>query len=528
MADSSSLKKIIRHDDQVLEQRLGYKQQMNRGFSRISLLAMGFCVLNTWQALGSTLSLALQNGGPTAILWGCIFCMFGNIFIALSMAELTSAWPTACGSYHWVSQIIPEHKWYRRFGVWITGWTNLVAWWMMAISAGILGARCIMAGGIIITPDFYPALYQTWLVYLGIVLTGGLFNTFCISIMHIYTKVTLYWSIIAFVVFIIVIVATTDNDQRADASWVFGGFANINGWSDGGAWLVGMAQSAALCFTGYDSIVHMCEELPNPSVAAPFAIIFTPITGGITGFLFLIALLFQVSDIDAASTAYIALAEIASSSAGVAGGVILTMFIAIGLGVGTYLDIMTCSRLTYALARDNAFIFPKFFNHVNSKFRVPVRAVWISTIIIAAIGAISCGSDSAINAIIGGTVIFINWSYCLPIVLLLIYGRDKLTDRPFSLGKYGPVINVLGVLYGLFTSILNFLPFILPVTSQNMNYVCVVVGGIYILLLIYWFVWARKLFVVPQMELAGSRKDIIDENSSGAFESNDNLDKPAL
>lgn len=41
----ATLEKIIQNDDHVLEQRLGYKQKMDRGFSRISLLAMGFCVL---------------------------------------------------------------------------------------------------------------------------------------------------------------------------------------------------------------------------------------------------------------------------------------------------------------------------------------------------------------------------------------------------------------------------------------------------------------------------------------------------
>lgn len=467
----------------------------------VPLLPFLLTRLSTWQALGSTLSLALLNGGPSAILWGSIFCMIGNTFLALSMAELVSAWPTASGSYHWVSQIIPLDKPYRRVGVWLTGWTNLVAWWMMAISAAILGAQCIMAGGIIITPDFYPERYQTWLVFLGIVLTGGVFNTFCIRIMHIYTRVSMYWSIIAFVVFIIVIVATTNNDQRADASWVFGGFANYMGWPNGFSWLLGMAQTSALCFTGYDSIVHMAEELPNPSVAAPFALIFTPITGGITGFLFLIALLFQVSDVDAATNAYLALAEIAASSAGKAGGVILTMFIAIGLGVGTWLDIMTCSRLTYALARDNAYIFPTFFNSVSTKFEVPVRAVWISTIIIGAIGAIYIASISAFNAIIGGTVIFINWSYSIPVVLLLVFGRDRLGPRPFSLGRYGYAVNVLAVLYALFTSVLNFFPFGIPVEVETMNYVCVVVGGIYILLAAYWLIWARARFVVPKMEL---------------------------
>lgn len=452
--------------------------------------------------------------------------MIGNTFIALSLAELTSAWPTACGSYHWVSQIIPEDRPFRRLGVWITGWTNLVAWWMMAISAAILGAQCIMACGIIINADFFPQRYQTWLVYVGLVATGGLFNTFCIKIMPLYTKVSMYWSFLAFFVFIVVIVATTDNDKRASASFVFGGFQNELGWTDAGSWLLGMAQTAALCYTGYDSIVHMCEELPNPSVSAPFAIIFTPIIGGITGFLFLIALLFQVSDIEAATTAYLALAEIASSSAGKAGGVILTLFIAIGLGVGTYLDIMTCSRLTYALARDKGFIFPTYFHHVDPKLKVPARGIWISTVIVCAIGAIYIASTSAFNSIIAGTVIFINWSYCLPIVLLLCYGRDRLTERPFSLGKYGYAVNVLGILYGAFTSILNFFPFSLPVTTELMNYVIVVVFGIYILLAVYWLIWASKLFVVPQMELAGARKDFLegDESQESVGEKNQTVE----
>lgn len=460
--------------------------------------------------------------------------MIGNTFLALSLAELTSAWPTASGSYHWVSQIIPETAWFRRFSVWITGWTNLVAWWMMTISATILGAQCVMAGAIIVSTDtstniasFEPERWQTWLVYIGYLVTGALFNTFCIKIIPTYTKITMYWSVAAFVVFVIVIVSTTDNDKRADASWVFGGFENTANWADGMAWLMGMAQTSALCFTGYDSIVHMVEELPNPSVAAPFAIIFTPITGGITGFLFLIALLFQVSDIESAQNAFVALAEIAFTSAGKAGGVILTMFIAIGLGVGTWFDTMTCSRLTYALARDKAYIFPTYFNNVNPRYKVPVRAVWVSAVIVGAIGAIYIGSVSAFNAIIGGCVIFINWSYIIPVIWLMIYGRDRLGPRPFNLGKFGYPVNIIAILYGLFTAVLNFFPFGgPPVTSEDMNYVVVVFFGIYILLLGYWFIWAKDLFVVPKMEIVGALTysadgDVAKSSSVGEIVSDD-------
>lgn len=374
----------------------------------------------------------------------------------------------------------------------------------MAISAAILGAQCIMAGGIIVTPTFYPDRYQTWLVFVGIVVTGGIFNTFCIKIMDIYTKVTMYWSFFAFVVFIVVIASTTNVDKRARAEWVFGGFANLGGWPNGFSWLLGMAQTAALCFTGYDSIVHMTEELPNPSVTAPFAIVFAPIIGGITGFLFLVALLFQVSDINAAQSAYLALSQITQSSAGKAGGVILTMFIAIGLVVGTWLDITTCSRLTYALARDNGYIFSTFFNSVNDNWKVPVRSVWVSTLVISAIGAIYLGSVSAYNSIIGGTVIFINWSYSIPVIMLLIFGRNKLGPRPFSLGRYGYVINLFGIMYALFTSALNFFPLSIPVSVNSMNYVCIAVGGIYFLLICYWFSWAKYKFMAPKVEIIKS------------------------
>lgn len=44
MGSDSDLSKIIKHDDEVLA-GFGYEQHMNRRFSRVSLLAMGFCVL---------------------------------------------------------------------------------------------------------------------------------------------------------------------------------------------------------------------------------------------------------------------------------------------------------------------------------------------------------------------------------------------------------------------------------------------------------------------------------------------------
>lgn len=57
--------------DATLE-KLGVKQELQRNFSRVSMLGLAFAILNSWTALAASLSLALPSGGPSAILWGLI------------------------------------------------------------------------------------------------------------------------------------------------------------------------------------------------------------------------------------------------------------------------------------------------------------------------------------------------------------------------------------------------------------------------------------------------------------------------
>lgn len=477
---------------------LGYEPVLQRRFSRLSLLATGFCILNTWQALGSTLSLSLFSGGPSSILWGSLVGMGGNTLLALSMAEFVAAWPTSCGSYHWVVQLIPKGTRGKREIVWFVGWSNLIAWYMMAVSACILAAQCYMSCATVLNTNFSPKNYQTYLLYLALVFTATIFNTFCLKWIPIYTKVSMYWSILAFILFIILISALSDG--HASAKWVFTGHGNESGFGEGLAWLLGFVQSAALCFTGYDSIVHLVEELPDPTRSAPFAIIATPIIGGLTGFAFLIALLFQVTDIEGATSSYMALTYIAlQTKGGVALAVILTLFIAIGLTVGTYLDILTCSRLTYVLARDHGL--PSYFDNVSGSEATPIRAVWSSGIIVGILGVVSVINNTAFAALLNGTVIFINFSYAFPPLLLLFLGRKSLpSTRAFKLTLpggseiLGYAINILAVFYGFATFGLSFC----PTSKGGFNWVIVVYGVVYAVGIIYWFGWGYRKFIIPK------------------------------
>lgn len=69
--------------------------------------------------------------------------------------------------------------------------------------------------------------------------------------------------------------------KKSDASFVFTNFDNQTGWSDGMAWILGLLQSA-LSLIGFDVVLHMAEEMPNPARDAPRAMVYAIAVGGVT------------------------------------------------------------------------------------------------------------------------------------------------------------------------------------------------------------------------------------------------------
>jgi choline transport protein len=76
-----------------------------------------------------------------------------------------------------------------------------------------------------------------------------------------------YWSIFGFVIISIVLLSMSD---KTSAEFV-----------DGMAWILGLLQSA-LSLIAFDVVLHMTEEMPNPSRDAPRAMMYSIVIGGIT------------------------------------------------------------------------------------------------------------------------------------------------------------------------------------------------------------------------------------------------------
>jgi amino acid transporter len=69
--------------------------------------------------------------------------------------------------------------------------------------------------------------------------------------------------------------------DKTDAEFVFTNFQNTTGWPDGISWILGLLQSA-LSLIAFDVVLHMTEEMPNPSRDSPRALIYAIMVGGVT------------------------------------------------------------------------------------------------------------------------------------------------------------------------------------------------------------------------------------------------------
>ena len=91
--------------------------------------AISFTIISILAGCLTSYFIAFNNGGPVAITWGWLIVGLMSTLVALAMAEIASAYPTAGGLYYWSSKL-GSPAW-----GWFTGWFNLVG--QIAVTAAI-------------------------------------------------------------------------------------------------------------------------------------------------------------------------------------------------------------------------------------------------------------------------------------------------------------------------------------------------------------------------------------------------------
>ncbi|KAJ7936905.1 choline transport protein [Mycena leptocephala] len=473
----------------------GHIDQLDRQYGLLSICATALTIDSAWVALGGSITIAVTNGGAPGIIYEFLASSVYYGFVATSIAELASSIPSAGGVYHWSS--VAGGKYGRVLGF-FTGLINFYGWMFGLAAIVMIPANVVVQMYVVFHPD---VLVQPWHIFVAFFIINWIcclivifFNRF----MPALQRFGLFMIIAGGLVTIIVLASAK---SHASASFVFTDWENATGWSGWVAFLTGMLNGAFAIGTP-DSVTHMAEELPHPRRDLPWAIAAQIFLGALTGFVYVVALMFSIIDLDAVLTSNgsfplaMVYAQATGNKAGTF-GLLLIVFLSVMICcIGGFI---TTGRIYWALARDNVTPFSSFFSQASARLSCPVPATLFCAILTTAFGAIQLGSKTALSDLGGSFVILSTTSYAMAILPHLLSGRKNVPQGPFWMGRAGFFVNTISVLLIVFTNMMFCLPYALPATVPAMNYNSVILVGCVALTMFWWIIHGRTQYPGPRL-----------------------------
>ncbi|KAK0890081.1 polyamine transporter tpo5 [Friedmanniomyces endolithicus] len=486
--------------DQALAAEFGYKPVFKREFGYLSTFSFAVSISGLFSTVATTFSYPLYAGGSASAVWCWLISGLGCMCIACSVSELVSAYPTCGGLYYTISRTAPK-AWVPSVS-WVTGWLNLLGQ-VAGVASSEWGAAALLLAAVSMGSDFAytPTVGQTVGVMAGLTVITGLVNSLSTYWMEKMTKSYVIFHILVLVTCSIALLALSKQaGTNHTAKYVFTDVENTSGWTPTGWSFMFGFLSVSWTMTDYDATAHITEEIKDPAVKAPWAISMAMLFTYVAGWLFNIVLCFVMGDISSILTSPMQqpVAQIFYNVLGKAGGITFTVCAFIIIKFVTFTAMQALARTVFAFSRDRLVPFSSLWTKILPLTGTPILAVWISVFWCIAINLIGLGSYTAIAGVFNVCAIALDWSYCIPIVCKLAFG--KFERGSWHLGKFSPFINIWACIWTLFVSIIFVMPTALPVTADTMNYAIVYLGAILFFSMLYWVVRGRKFYTGPLIE----------------------------
>ncbi|KAJ5246592.1 hypothetical protein N7468_001575 [Penicillium chermesinum] len=465
---------------------------LEKRYSLLSVIAFAFTTTNSWVAFASGIAVPLACGGSPGIIYGLIVAGIVIGTIALGFAELASAFPSAGGQYHIVFMVFPSSM--RRVAAFFTGWLSIIYIMAALVSCNIFVASSILDLVALWNETFEIHAWQTYLLHVALCLVAFFVTSRFPSAIGRLGIAIFFLSLAGFVASLITILVVHKDKQSGDV--VFRDYENTSGWSDGWGMIIGIT-ACLWAFSGVDGPTHLAEEVPNPSRNVPIAIGLAIGLGFITVLVWIIALMFVVSDVDAIINSPVPILEVYNQALGskVATTIWTVYYMVMFYEIVLNLFIFG-GRTIWSLSRDGGLPYSQFFSRLQ--WNSPVRGIALMLVLEVIVGILYIVSSAAYSSFINLTLFALNITVALPQAALLFRGRASLPERAFSLGKYGFAVNLVATLFVIFFSITFCFPTFMPVTASSMNYLVVVMAIAIIVPLGLWFGGLNKSFTGPQ------------------------------
>ncbi|MEO8571833.1 MAG: amino acid permease [Chloroflexota bacterium] len=515
---------------------LGYAQELFRSMGGFSNFAISFSIISILTGAVILYDYGLAWAGKAAVMIGWPLITIFVLAIAASMAELASAYPTAGGLYYWASKM-KNKNW-----GWWTAWLNLIGQFAIVAgidyaAAGFLNATILdrVTGGAFNTTEVIPGILNGQLVTMAVILIIQLaLNIAGINLVALLNQVSVWWHIGIVAAVVIFIFLTGKPDQSGL------GLFQIQPVDQGGSWnnnlgfinlQYGPATSYPLIlafffslllanwtYTGYDASAHVAEETVGARMASAWGVFLSVAVSAVVGYIFLVALTTHLPNLgtlfpptletpiqDGASQYYfgsgVAVISILEYNLGQLGD-LLAAGIAIAMWFCGLASLAAAGRMLFAFSRDDGIPGAGWLKRVSHRYRTPANSL-VAVAVVAwlfTVAAFIVGTGTAIVIITAISTIFLYAAYGL--VIFLGATTDGWKDhRVWSLGRWSKPVAYVAVFWVIVLMILFSFP-----TSGNISWPFM--AGAVVLLLLYYFGWARSHFQGPK--IMGAEAELTD------------------
>ncbi|KAG1445835.1 hypothetical protein G6F56_009771 [Rhizopus delemar] len=445
-------------------------------------------VLPNWMVGFAT---SLSSGGPSSLFWGWLVVSPFVMCIALSIAEIVSAFPLAGGMYSW-SLLLSNKKW-GPFMSWISGYTYLIAAVTVVATLAWTSGQFIIAISNTLNIVQINSQGANVGVYVALIIMGTIYNLLGVKFSGYLNKFMVVWVFIGSLIIIIAVPALAPSHNTA--KWVFTEFKNNTGYKNNGVvFLLGLLQ-AAWSLVGYECGAQIVEGTKNAAVTAPRGIIICVGFAILQGFALIISVLFSIQDVGELLSSDMPTATFflrATNNPSLAAFFLVILLIA---QIGSLCNaILTNALIAWAMARDGCLPFSGFLYKLSGKNKIATNCLLSQAIVCVLLILPSLASTVYWEAIMSTAVISMNVSYGLPLLCRLIWVRNKMPKGPFNLGNLGLSLNFISIFWIGFLGVVLCFPSVSPVDPVTMNWASLMIGGVMLFSIFFWLTSGRHKY----------------------------------
>ncbi|KAL8279468.1 hypothetical protein RQP46_008030 [Phenoliferia psychrophenolica] len=363
-------------------------------------------------------------------------------------SSTVGCYPVASGTYYWSYALSPPSI--RRASSFINGYLLCVGLILSVLAAAFPMAQFFATAIVLFHPDYIIPTWVPYVIFIALLAFSLAICSLGTVFLEKWNRVGGVYVLLATVVMFVVPLAMSPSGHSV--RYILSQFdPEYSGWGNT-SFLVGLLGPAGV-LVGFGFLTSLCEEVPNPAATVPRAMLTTQLVGVGTGIVFIFDVIFD----------YVM---------GTPGGALALVMVSACAGVFLIVgSLAAAARFLWSFSRDGGLPGSKWLATVHPRLKIPLNSMIFICVADALLACISFGSSVA----------------C----------RKYTKDAPWSLGKFGWIINILSLVFGAFGCILFLFPLTLPVTVITMNWSIAMLGGFTIIGALYYAVYGRKVFRSP-------------------------------